>query len=324
MKKLARFIAFLMLLPGIAAAESEEVAIDSSSLDEDAIAVYASACEKIKDSEAKSSVRVRATDKAAFSAVESISLLNEIKDSTNPHDFNVLVYNLVDNYLEDMNVRTTRQDEEQVCVEVTGYIKNTYILDAVNNAQNDNKLQIKNQEEAEEKTLQPQAPAEKPLKPADEPPAVENDKRALVYIAPAKFYNGTVSEQHAGILKEMFRPSKYLYITEQSELADYIIRPQVLRAKVDPINSNTNRLQMVVSVSGEFVDKESTTTEHQNRFVLFSSDDNEQSVAADLLKKLLEKAAEPIFNKIENSERKKQSNAFLPDIITPAVPAVQP
>ena len=98
----------------------------------------------------------------------------------------------------------------------------------------------------------------------------------------------------------------------------------MLRAKVDPINSNTNRLQMVVSVSGEFVDKESTTTEHQNRFVLFSSDDNEQSVAADLLKKLLEKAAEPIFNKIENSERKKQSNAFLPDIITPAVPAVQP
>ena len=315
MKKLARFIAFLMLLPGIAAAESEEVAIDSSSLDEDAIAVYASACETIKDSEAKSSVRVRATDKAAFSAVESISLLNEIKNSTNPHDINDLVYNLVDNYLEDMNVRTTRQDEEQVCVEVTGYIKDTYILDAVNNAQNDNKLQFQTQEIKESAT-------EKTDKPAET--TAENEKRALVYIAPAKFYNGTVSEQHAGILKEMFRPSKYLYITEQSELADYIIRPQVLRAKVDPINSNTNRLQMVVSVSGEFVDKESTTTEHQNRFVLFSSDDDEQKVAADLLKKLLEKAAEPIFNKIENSERKKQSNAFLPDIITPAATAVQP
>lgn len=316
MKKLWLAVFGLGVCPALANA-AEGVAVDSSSLDADAIAVYATACEKIKDGEAKSSVRVRATDKAAFNAVETISLLKEIKDETNPHDFNVLVYNLVDNYLEDMNVRTTRQDGEQICVEVTGYIKDSYVLDAVNNAQNNDKLQI----EAPVVVSEPATPA--PSAPtALETPKETAESRALVYIAPVKFYNGASSAQHREILAEIFQNSKYVLLTEKSDLADYIITPEILRAKVDPINSNTNRLQMVVSVSGNFVEEDSSTTEHQNRFVLFASSDDAQKVAADLMQKLLSKAAEPILNKIEAKEHKKRSNSFFPEVITPAAPSM--
>ena len=90
----------------------------------------------------------------------------------------------------------------------------------------------------------------------------------------------------------MFVKSDYFYITDNPELADFIINSKILRAKVDPVNSNTNRLQMVVSVESENTDNKEKETEHQNRFVLFNSADNEQKVAAKLMKQLLEKASD--------------------------------
>lgn len=71
----------------------------------------------------------------------------------------------------------------------------------------------------------------------------------------------------------MFADDENYFITDKRDLADYIIRTNVLKAKVDPINSSTNRLHMVVSVEAEFPDEKSSVIEHQNRFVLFNSDE---------------------------------------------------
>lgn len=49
----------------------------------------------------------------------------------NEHDYNVLVYNLVDNAVEDLAVRTTKQDTEELCVEAEGYIHPDSILQAM-------------------------------------------------------------------------------------------------------------------------------------------------------------------------------------------------
>lgn len=49
----------------------------------------------------------------------------------NEHDYNVLVYNLVDNAVEDLAVRTTKQDAEELCVEAEGYIHPDSILQAM-------------------------------------------------------------------------------------------------------------------------------------------------------------------------------------------------
>lgn len=110
------------------AAGKEDVSLDTASLDKDVTSVYGTDCEKVKPGEARSTVRVRVTDKASYLAVSSLPDLRNAKVELNEHDFNVMVYNLVDNNIEDMAIRTTKQTPEEICVEVTGYISGKNIL----------------------------------------------------------------------------------------------------------------------------------------------------------------------------------------------------
>ncbi len=333
------FLGILSASPLQAAGDNSlNMALDSTSLNEDAAALYGAACEKIKPQEPKSSIRLRATDKASFEAVKNLPELAEFKAKAGEHDFNVLVYNVVDNFVEDLAVRTTRQNEKEICVEVTGYVKKSNIADAVadnGGAETSGSFDLNDDEKLAElpsgepqaepqpvpsKPEQPQNQAPTPLVPPEAQKAENQDEQKqkhLLYIAPVEFYNNTTSESHKQILKEVFDKNDYFYLTDNKDLADYIITSKVMRAKVDPINSNTNRLQMVISVGVEFTDNGASTTEHQNRFILFASDDNEQEVAAKLMRKLLIKAGEQILNKVETNARKKADIGSLPKIITP-------
>ena len=72
-------------------------------------------------------------------------------------------------------------------------------------------------------------------------------------------------------------------------------------------------MQMVVALELIRTTDSSTLTEHQNRFMLFESTENEQSVAVSLLKKLLRKAAGQILPKI----KAKPESYIHSSIITP-------
>ena len=313
------------------------LAVDSSSLDDDAAALYGAACEKIKPREAKSSVRLRATDKASFEAVKNLSELDAFKSKSGEHDFNVLVYNIVDNYVEDLAVRTTKQNETEICVEVTGFVKKGDLTAAMSSEADsqpeettfaETGASLSSAPSAEEeireepqKTSEPEISATEVLIPQEVAQTAEADEakspKKLLYIAPVSFFNNTVSEKHKQILKEIFGKNEAFYLTENKDTADYIISAKVMRAKVDPINSNTNRLQMVLSVGVEFTDSGASTVEHQNRFILFANGDNEQEVAAKLMRKLLTKAGEQILNKVEADIRRSAANDNSGKIITP-------
>lgn len=341
-KRFAIIASLSCLWTGTVAAEffsDTALAVDSSSLDDSAAALYGTACEKIKPQEAKSSVRLRATDKASFEAVKGLSELSEFKSKTSEHDFNVLVYGIVDNYVEDLAVRTTKQDNIEICVEITGYVKKSDLTSAM--LQNDENApeetaahELNNDEMRQEADEQAnEVPQQKMPEPASIPseqtasgrPSAFQQKEAaqtavpqkLLYIAPVAFFNNTVSETHKQTLKEIFGKNEDFYITDNKDTADYIVSAKIMRAKVDPINSNTNRLQMVLSVGVEFADSGASTVEHQNRFILFSSEDNEQEVAAKLMRKLLSKAGEQILNKVEEDIRRSAKNAGTEKIITP-------
>lgn len=333
-KLFAIFTSVICLSCGVSVAQEfsdAALAVDSSSLDDDAAALYGAACEKIKPQEAKSSVRLRATDKASFEAVKSLSELSDFKSEANEHDFNVLVYDIVDNYVEDLAVRTTKQNDTEICVEVTGYVKKSNLTAA---AAHDDENQseetavtspvetspVPQPEEAPQDTAETATPQEEvpaPQTAAEEETKTASSPQKLLYIAPVAFFNNTVSEGHKQILKEIFDKNEAFYLTDNKDTADYIVSAKVMRAKVDPINSNTNRLQMVLSVGVEFVDSGASTVEHQNRFILFSSEDNEQEVAAKLMRKLLSKAGEQILNKVEADIRRTSKDAGAEKIITP-------
>ena len=93
--------------------------------------------------------------------------------------------------------------------------------------------------------------------------------------------------------------------------ADYTLTPKVLKAKVDTINSKNRRMQMVVSVELRIAGADGSISDHQNRFVLFESTENEQEVAMDLLRKLLKKSGQKFIERIEQNEVKRRNRPFL-------------
>lgn len=358
----------------------------SAAAEEDMVKVTGSACEIFNSNQSKSSVRVRVTDKASYNAVSQIPSLLELRSQILEHDYNVIIYNLVDNYVQNMAVRTTSQDTNELCVEVTGAIPAADIVTVIANYSPTNPapeydfkkangiveekhepLKENKPSEAEVMYNGPQefdkiaAPsnAEIAYEPEDVPPepvvqaeisapevyAPENTSdesigqtaeapepepvpaqaqedvvipifddepaKALVYIAPVAFNNNTHTSKPLGVLKEFFVNEDIYTLLENPDGADYMITSKVLKAKIDPINQKTRRMQMVVSVELKINGADGAISDHQNRFVLFENGENEQEVAMNLLKKLLQKSGEKLIIRIEQNEAKRADRPFL-------------
>lgn len=327
--------AFLMLAGMLCPAAAENFDTDE---EDGTISLYASSCERIKPGEQKSSVRIRATDKASFKAVERISELSDYRNTFPGHEFNVLVYNIVDNYIEDLAVRTTKQNESELCVEVTGYLSNQNILKAFN--ENFQKMQRDTSQKAEEYPdrleveTSPEAVLpvvnQMPPRPKPEikkeiaaetilaerykdPEPIAKSDATKVFIEKTKFFNNTSTANFYEDIKNIIGEKKGVTIVDSADKANYLIRSKVLRAKVDPINRKTRRLQLVIAMELAEPGKDNAVVEHQNRFILFESTENEQQVANELMKKLLKKAGQQILPKIKIRNPASETDA----VITP-------
>ncbi|MBQ8677150.1 MAG: hypothetical protein IJ529_01620 [Alphaproteobacteria bacterium] len=354
---------------------------------EDVVKVSGSACEIFNANQPKSSVRVRVTDKASYNAVAQIPSLAELKSQMLELDYNVIIYNLVDNYVQNMSVKTTSQDENELCVEVTGAIPAVDIVNVIanyspanpapdydfkkengiivekaepykenlpstadimyNGKEEFNKIAepssapiaYQPEENTESAKVEPQniiATNQPIYQPEGETKKAENtyivpdlsdvmvddnynytpeeeqkNLNALVYVAPVEFSNNTHSSKPIGVVKDLFSNEDVYTLLDNPDGADYVITSKVLKAKIDPINSQTKRMQMVVSIELKINGADGSISDHQNRFVLFENGENEQEVAMNLLKKLLRKAAENIFPRIEQNESKRDKRPFL-------------
>lgn len=268
-----------------------------------ALPIYGNACEKVIEGESKASTRVRAADKAVFLGVKKLPELARAKSILNEHDVNVLVYRLVDEYVEDLSSSTMHSDAGKVCVEINGYLAPTAIE------------QVQNEFIVAEKPLKEVTPevvaevasevkneiAVKPTNP---------ESLALVHINPLEYYNGAKSSKYAQMLQEQFADNQYFYLTDDTEIADYTITPKVLKAKVDNLDAAHKRLQMVVSLDVTGL-KNEVVNEYQNRFVLFGAEEDEQQTAARLLNKLIETAGANVLRKIEHNEQLRQEKQAL-------------
>ena len=127
---------------------------------------------------------------------------------------------------------------------------------------------------------------------------------ALVYVKDLQYFNGATSQKYAAHLKEKIDNNPYYYLTGDEELADYVILPKVLKAKVDALDASHKRLQMVVVLDIKGLE-DGVVSVTQNRFLLFSEEENEQDIANRLIKKLLEAAGSEAVRKIEINEQAK-------------------
>ena len=268
-----------------------------------ALSIYGNACEKVIEGESKASTRVRAADKAVFLGVKKLPELARVKSILNEHDVNVLVYRLVDEYIEDLSSSTVSSDAGKVCVEINGYLP----PEAIEKVQAEF---IKAEKPLKEAAPEVVAEVASEVKREVDIKPVNPESLALVYIGPLEYYNGAKSNKYSKMLQEQFAGNQYFYLTEDAEIADYVITPKVLKAKVDNLDAAHKRLQMVVSLEITGL-KNETVNEYQNRFVLFGAEENEQQTAARLLNKLIETAGANVLRKIEHNEQLHQEKQAL-------------
>lgn len=275
-----------------------------------ALSIYGNACEKVIEGESKASTRVRAADKAVFLGVKKLPELARVKSILNEHDVNVLVYRLVDEYIEDLSSSTVSSDAGKVCVEINGYLP----PEAIEKVQTEF---IKAEKPLKEAAPEVVAEVASEVKREVDIKPVNPESLALVYIGPLEYYNGAKSNKYSKMLQEQFAGNQYFYLTEDDEIADYVITPKVLKAKVDNLDAAHKRLQMVVSLEITGL-KNETVNEYQNRFVLFGAEENEQQTAARLLNKLIETAGANVLRKIEHNEQLHQEKQALGRAISEA------
>lgn len=275
-----------------------------------ALSIYGNACEKVIEGESKASTRVRAADKAVFLGVKKLPQLARAKSILNEHDVNVLVYRLVDEYVEDLSSSTMQSDVGKVCVEIKGYLP----PEAIEKVQAEF---IKEEKPLKEAAPEVVAEVASEVKREVDIKPVNPESLALVHINPLEYYNGAKSKKYAKMLQEQFADNQYFYLTEDAEIADYVITPKVLKAKVDNLDAAHKRLQMVVSLEITGL-KNEPVNEYQNRFVLFGAEENEQQTAARLLNKLIETAGANVLRKIEHNEQMHQEKQALGRAISEA------
>lgn len=259
--------------------------------------IRSQACEKMIEGESKASARVRATDKAVFAGIKKLDRIAETAKILDNHEINVFVYRLVDEFVEDLSVKTTSDEDGKVCVEAVGKINAANIDLTERDFIKDNAAISEPKPEAVAKAAE-EAMREVAVKPTD-PEAL-----ALVYVKNLQYYNGTETAKFVPELKQRLANNPYFYLTQEAELADYILMPKVLKAKVDTLDAGHKRLQMVVAIDISGIEQE-PVTEYQNRFVLFGAEENEQQIAARLIRKLLENAGDGAMRRIERHEQQK-------------------
>ncbi len=291
------------------------VAVCHAAPETESVEIYGNGCEKVIPGESKSSTRVRASDKAVFLGVKKIDALSREKQILNDHDLNVMIYRLVDEFVEDLSVKTTKDENGKICVEVHGWlssdniekVKQEFVQDDKPTNEATPEVVAKVAEEvSQEISLTPQNP----------------ENLALLHIAALEYFNGAKSKKFSQTLKNKFADNPYFYLTEDAEIADYVVEPKVLKAKVDAMDADYKRLQMVVSLKVSGLDDQ-PIDEYQNRFVLFDTDEDEQKIAARLIVKLLEQAGDGVLRKVERREQLKLEQNTLGRSLDTAVSATK-
>ena len=262
------------------------------------------ACEEIKAEEGKSAARAKVADKAGFAAAEQLNLVQQYRNNFNEHDFNVMVYELVDGVLEGVSIQTISEDEKQICVEINAMVQEKNLREEISKhlKERGEKAPTDIVVEALEDVIATKEKFEN-TEFASKPMAVEDCP--LVFVAPTVFYNGANSENHSKLLRHYLADNEKFYLTNEQEIADFIIYPKVKKAMMDESRDGIKRLQMQIQFMLVSSDGEMVAKDEQSRAIICDENKTEQQNAQELLKKMFAKSAKRIAAEIEKIKLKK-------------------
>lgn len=262
------------------------VKIGSAGADSLFLPVKGNACADITSDKTRASIRYGAYDRAAMAAVKASDYMQKHGADLDDYNYNLTAYRLVDKALRDITVITIRDDNEKICLEISGKLDKTRA---------DEIMQIK-AKPLDSSVVKDIADSVNSTLPKS---MYETDETIpLLYIDNLRYYNGTDTASFTPGLTERLAFEPRVLVTETKELADYLLIPKLLLSQVEPVDGKNSRYSMSVVVevrknTGELVD-----SEQQNRYIIVENTQNMQEVAHKLLQKLLEDAVNALSGKL--------------------------
>lgn len=265
--------------------------------------VAADACDDRQPSDDKKTAENRAVDKAGLSAVKLAGFIQKLYPDLSASALDVVSYQIIDEYMIQQKHQVTLEDDNRICVKLNATVElTTEELDRLVE-------EYKNSEPPAEQIAE--VVKEVNEKMAFKPRTLDDKK--LLYIRNMIFWNGEETNHYNDLLTGLFSHSNYFYVTNEEKLADFTVTPRLKKADVDEIDKKNHKMQMQVEIEvlSRTIEDFSPLIEHQNHFILFAADKDEQKIADDLLRKLLTKAANDLSLKIDNFETKRIENSAL-------------
>ena len=253
--------------------------------------VSADACDERRSGDDTKTAENRAVDRASLAAVKLSAVIQKRYPGLSTNALDLISYRIIDEYMVNAKHTVTLEDAGRVCVKLQAAVEMTT---------DDLAQLIAEYRDSDMAAAQVVEVAEKVNEQAMFKPSDLTEKK-LLFVRPMNFWNGEDTDHYRDLLVGLFSHSEYFYVTDDAQLADYLVTPRLLKAEVDEIDSTNHKMQMQVEldVVSRTMDDFTPLTARQTHFILFAADSDEQEIADNLLRKLLTRAAEEAGAKID-------------------------
>lgn len=253
------------------------------------VEVSGTACSKINEEQTRSEIRYKAYDKAVLMAVKKCPEVKAIAQDMDDHTYNILAYRIADKALNDITVITVQDDNEKICLEISGKLAKEKIAEIASLEKLPSFKEERVAQIAEKiNTVLPKSIYE------------TDGTRPLLYIKEIEYYNGKTSSDFTAKIAERLSFEPQVLVTESQELADYFLIPKLILSKIEPINETNSRYSMSVMIELRKNDGTLVDSETQNRYIIISKEQDIQEIAHKLIEKLLEDGINALSGKLNN------------------------
>ena len=230
---------------------------------------------------------LKVQDKASFIAVKNSNYIkNKLKD-IDDYNLSVISYKIADTLLKDIVVNPSQIDN-RICLDYKASLDTQKADKLFDDVKNKNLNNSKIKEIAQEVLQMPKSIYE------------ANDSIPLIYIEDMEYYNQKTTSKYTLDITEQLSFEPRILITENKELADYILTPRLVKSSVDIIDEKNSRYSMSIIIEVANLEGEKVIKEEKNRYIIIDNTEDMQSLAHKMIAKLLKEALSSVKERVNN------------------------